>query len=88
MTNEISIDRARVRKVVEVAVKATAQEVRGLHPVEAIIGFAEILGRAIATQEVTETAHQELIKIACNHVIDTVKASYIAKGKNASAFTI
>lgn len=88
MTNKISIDRGRVRQVVEVAVKATAHEVRGLHPLEAIIGFAEVLGRAIATQEVTEVGHQELIKIACNHVIDTVKASYSAKGKNTDAFTI
>lgn len=84
--NTIEINRSRVADVVRVAVHATAQEVRGLDPLEAIIGFSEVLGRAIAAQNVPFTAHQELLQIATKHVIDTVKASYAANGKNSAAF--
>lgn len=82
--SEIQIDRQRVQQVVKVSVEATAREVRGLHPLEAIIGFSEVVGRAISAQGVTPPAHSELIKIATKHITDTVKASYSAAGKNAT----
>lgn len=84
MTNNIEIDRNRVQKVVKVAVEATAREVKHLHPVEAVIGFAEVLGRAIAAQDVSPMAHREMIKVAFDHVANTITAAYLAAGKNPS----
>lgn len=86
--NTINIDKRKVQHVVKAALEATNSQVRELHPLEAILGYAELLGRSIAAQEVTEIAHQELVKIACLHVIETVKASYDAKGKNSKGFSI
>ncbi len=78
----VDIDRRRVKGVVEIATKAAAYEIRDLHPLEAIIGFAEVTGRAIAAQTGSFKDHNELIKIASKHIADTVKASYSAKGEN------
>lgn len=85
MTNNIEIDRNRVQKVVRVAVEATAREVKHLHPVEAVIGFAEVLGRAIAAQDVSPIAHKEMIKVAFDHVANTITAAYLASGKNPNS---
>lgn len=79
---EITIDRNRVKGVVEIATKAAAYEVRNLNPLEAIIGFAEVTGRAIAAQNGSFKEHNELIRVATKHIVDTVKASYSAKGEN------
>lgn len=80
--SEVTIDRARVRGVVEIATKAVAYEIRGLHPLEAIVGFAEVTGRAIAAQDGSFKDHNEMIRVATKHIVDTVKASYSAKGEN------
>jgi hypothetical protein len=88
MSNKIEINRNRVKAVVQVATHATASNVRELHPLEAIIGFAEVVGRAIAAQDVTTLGHQELIKIACQHIEATVKAAYVSKGMSASAIEV
>lgn len=86
--NTINIDKRKVQHVVRVALEATTSRVQDVHPLEAIIGYAELLGRSIAAQETNEIAHKELIKIACMHVIDTVKAAYNAKGMNSSGFNL
>lgn len=78
----ITIDRGRVKGVVDIATKAAAYEIRNLHPLEAIIGFAEVTGRAIAAQDASFKDHNEMIQIATKHIVDTVKASYSAKGEN------
>ena len=83
MSNEISINQARVRGVVHLATHIVAQEIRDLHPVEALLGFAEATGRVIAAQEGTEVMHKEMIKIATDHIVDTVRASYSSQGKNS-----
>lgn len=88
MQQTIEINKQKVQRVVRVAVEATHSQVRDLHPLEAIIGYAELLGRTIAAQEGTEIVHKELITIACKHVISTVQAAYVAGGKNGSGFNI
>lgn len=82
MSQNVRISRERVKGVVEIATKAAAYEVRNLHPLEAIIGFAEVTGRAIAAQDVDNRSHNEMIQIATRHIVETVKASYTAAGKN------
>ena len=83
---DIEINRARIAAVVSTAVHATAKEVKGLHPIEAIIGFSEVLGRAIAVQNVSFIEHQKLLEVATTHMIATVKASYSAQGKDSAPF--
>ena len=78
--DEITLDKRRVMKVVKVTTEAASKKVKNLEAPEAIIGFAEALGRIIAAQQLDVLGHQELIKVACNHVIDTVKAAYAAQG--------
>jgi hypothetical protein len=86
-TNEITLDKKRIHKIVKVTVEST-KKVKDLEAIEAIIGFAEALGRIIAAQNMGEAGHQELIRVAGIHVIDTVKSAYDAAGKPSSAFTI
>lgn len=84
MSNQVEINRRRVEGVVHYATHIVAQEIRELHPLEAIIGFAEVTGRAIAAQDVTAVGHQELLKIAREHMERTVKAAYQSKGKDST----
>ena len=84
MSKTVEINRRRVEGVVHYATHIVAQEIRELHPLEAIIGFAEVTGRAIAAQDVTNVGHEELIKIATEHIRNTVRASYAARGKDSS----
>jgi hypothetical protein len=84
MSKTIEVNKERVWGVVEVATKAVAYNIRELHPLEAIIGFAEVVGRAIAAQDVSGVGHEELMKIAREHIERTVRASYQSKGQNSS----
>jgi hypothetical protein len=83
--SSITIDKRRVQAVVEVATKATAYEIPGLHPLEALYGFAEVLGRVIAAQEGTPILHKDMMRIAEEHIRVTIKAAYSSKGKNPAA---
>lgn len=86
--NELTLDKRRVHKVVQVSIEAASKKVKNLEAVEAIIGFAEALGRIIAAQDMPEAGHQELIRVSCLHVIDTVKSAYDEAGKPSNSFTI
>jgi hypothetical protein len=84
---ELTLDKRRVHKVVKVTVEST-QKVKNLEAIEAIIGFSEALGRIIVAQNVPEAGHQELIKVACLHVIQTVKSAYDESGRPSNSFTV
>ena len=85
--NELTLDKRKVQKVVKVSIEST-KKIKDLEAVEAIIGFAEALGRIIAAQDMAESGHQELIRVSCLHVIDTVKAAYEAQGFYTGNFDI
>ena len=74
--SKVSVDKRKVDAVVEVATKSVAYQVSGLHALEAIIGFAEVTGRAIAAQKGTSILHQELMRVAVQHIENTIRASY------------
>lgn len=86
--NELTLDKRRVQKVVKVSIEAASKKVKDLEAIEAIVGFAEALGRIIAAQDMPESGHQELIRVSCLHVIDTVKYAYDEAGKPSNSFTV
>ena len=86
--NEVTLDTRRIHKVVKVVIEAASKKVKDLEALEAIIGLAEALGRTIAAQPLGEAGHQELIKVSCLHVIDTVKSAYTEANKPTSSFEI
>lgn len=63
MTNEITLDKRRINKVVKNSIEST-KKIKDLEAVEAIVGFAEALGRIIAAQDMPEAGHQELIRVS------------------------
>lgn len=81
----IQINRSQIDYVVKTTVQAL-QHNTALHPMEAIIGLAETLGRTIAVQEGTFVVHKEMLRVAMEHVETTVKAAYSAGGKDPRAF--
>ena len=85
--NELTLDKRRIHKVVKVSIEST-KKVKDLEAIEAIMGFAEALGRIIAAQDMAESGHQELIRVSCLHVIDTVKAAYEAQGLYTGNFEV
>lgn len=85
--NELTLDKRRIHKVVKVSIEST-KKIKELEAIEAIVGFSEALGRIIAAQDMPELGHQELIRVACLHVIDTVKAAYDEAGKPSNSFTV
>lgn len=87
MTNEITLDKRRINKVVKNSIEST-KKIKDLEAVEAIVGFAEALGRIIAAQDMPEAGHQELIRVSCLHVISTVKSAYEAQGIYAGNFEV
>lgn len=79
---ELTLNKKRIDEVVRLTTGIVAQEISGIHPAEALFGFAEVVGRVIAAQEGSYNVHNDLINHAVRHIKDTVKASYSAKGQN------
>ena len=77
--NEVTIDRQRVQDIVKVATHSVAQQVSGAHPLEVLLAFSEATGRIIAAQEGSFNSHNELLKIAIPHVVNTVKAYHASQ---------
>jgi hypothetical protein len=82
---EITLNKRKIQDAVRVATHAVAQEVGALSPAEALIAFAEVVGRVIAAQEGTAVLHRDMIKLAMEHIETTVRAGYVSKGKQAGA---
>ena len=82
---EISLNKRKIDEAVKVATMSVAQNVGALSPVEAMVAFAQVVGRVIAAQEGTSILHRDMIKLAMEQIEATVKASYVAKGSQAGA---
>lgn len=79
---EIKLNQNRIHAVVSIATRAVAEHVKGVESIEALIGFAEVTGRVIAAQEGTPLLHNDMLKLAIEHMTKTVRASYSADGRS------
>lgn len=82
--SQIQINRDRVEQIVRTAAMSLNQ-LGSLHPLEVILGLSEAVGRTIAVQEGTFLMHKEMMRVAAEHIENTVKAAYAASGKNPEA---
>lgn len=82
--SQIEINRNKLDAAVSIAVQSVASVGR-MHPLEAIIAFAEAAGRTIAAQNGTFVVHKELLRVATEHMESTVKAAYSSGGKDPNA---
>lgn len=84
---ELTLNKRHVQGVVEVSTNAVASAVPFATSVEVIIGLSELIGRIIVNTEGTALLHKDMIDMAINHAMTTIKTGYAAKGYSPEGFT-
>lgn len=74
-SNEVTVDKRRVRGVVEVGAKSVSAAIPSLHPLEALIGFSELAARVMAEVSSNDVAQKEMLKMAITHMETTLKTA-------------